>query len=184
MEQRTNYDALMHIARELLEAIGEDPTREGLQETPRRFASWWSEFIDYSPGETETCFISSADFVCVTGMRAYSICEHHLLPFWCDVSIAYIPDGTVLGLSKFARITQQFAHRLQIQEQFCQQIAEEVMRLTASRDVAVYVKGEHLCMAMRGIRTPAVMISTTMQGAFRENSALRADFLRMASTTS
>lgn len=184
MERRTNYDALMHIARELIEALGEDPTREGLQETPRRFASWWSEFIDYRPGDTETSFVSNADFVCITGMRVYSICEHHLLPFWCDVSIAYIPDGTVLGLSKFARIAQQYAHRLQIQEQLCQQIAEEIMRVTATRDIAVLVKGEHLCMTMRGIRTPATMTSTTMQGAFRENSALRADFLRMASVAS
>jgi GTP cyclohydrolase I len=183
-DTKVEYETLLRIGRELIEALGDDPTRPGLSDTPRRFADWWREFIEYEPGETATSFVSSSDLVCVTGIRVYSICEHHLLPFWCDVSIAYVPNGRVLGLSKFARIAQQFAHRLQIQEQLGQQIADEVMRIVESKDVAVHIKGEHLCMSMRGIRTPANMISTTMHGVFRENSASRAEFLQMVSSGS
>lgn len=183
-DKKVNYESLLRIGQELIEALGDDPDRSGLQETPRRFADWWREFIEYVPGETATCFVSASDLVCVTGIRVYSICEHHLLPFWCDISIAYIPRGIVLGVSKFARIAQQFAHRLQIQEQLGQQIAEELMQIVKTEDVAVYLRGEHLCMAMRGIRTPAMMTSLAMHGAFRENNSLRADFLRLASSTS
>src|SRR5581483_9100628 len=133
---------------------------EGLQETPRRWADWWREFIEYDPGTTETTFQTTTtdQLVAVSGMRVFSLCEHHLLPMWCDVSIGYIPDGKVLGLSKFARIAHQFAHQLQLQERIGKQIADELERITGSQDIAVVLKGEHLCMSMRGIRTPGVMM--------------------------
>ncbi len=181
MEGSVDKATLVRVARDLLEAIGENPDREGLQETPRRFADWWGEFIDYAPGETETCFASTStdQMVCVSGIRVWSICEHHLLPFWCDVAIGYIPKGYVLGLSKFARIAHQFAHRLQLQEQLGEQIADEICRIVGSDDVAVVLKGEHLCMSARGIRTPCTMTSSVMRGCFRERSETRQEFLRL-----
>jgi GTP cyclohydrolase I len=177
-----DHEALLRIGRELLVAIGEDPDRDGLRDTPRRWADWWREFISYEPGPTDTAFASAeADqMVVVSGMRVWSLCEHHLLPFWCDLSIAYIPAGRVLGLSKFARVAHQFAHRLQVQERLTARVADEVQRLSGSPDVAVLARGEHLCMSMRGIRTPAMMTSSVVRGAFRESDSARAEFLRLA----
>lgn len=179
--RQVDYPRLLVLGRELLLAIGEDPDREGLLETPRRWADSWREFMEYDPGTTETTFSSVAadQLVCVSGMRVSSRCEHHLLPFWCDVSIGYIPDGKVLGLSKFARIGQQFAHRLQLQEQLGQQIADEISRITGTENVAVVLKGEHLCMTARGIRTSGLMTSSVMRGVFRVQSETRMEFLRL-----
>lgn len=176
-----NYNALLNIGRELLLAIGEDPDREGLQETPRRFADAWREFIEYRPGSTETCFesVSVDQMVVVSGIRVWSHCEHHMMPFWCDVSIGYIAREKVLGLSKFARIAHQFAHQLQLQERLCHQIADEISRITATSDVAVLASGEHLCMTMRGIRTPGTMTSSVMRGIFRTDNNARMEFLRL-----
>jgi GTP cyclohydrolase I len=117
--------------------------------------------------------------VCVSGMRVWSYCEHHLLPFYCDVAIGYITADKVLGLSKFARIAHQFAHQLQLQERLGLQIADEVGRITGSEDVAVVLKGHHLCMESRGIQTPGTMTSSVMRGAFRNLFETRMEFLRM-----
>jgi len=181
--QKVDYPRLLELGRELLLAIGEDPDREGLLETPRRWADSWREFIEYNPGTTDTVFeTSSADqMVTVSGMRVSSLCEHHLLPFWCDVAIGYIADGKVLGLSKFARIAHQFAHQLQLQERLGQQIADEVSRITGTENVAVVLKGEHLCMTTRGIRTPGKMTSSVMRGVFRDEYETRMEFLRLIS---
>lgn len=179
--KQVDYPRLLDLGRELLLAIGENPDREGLQETPRRWADSWREFVEYDPGTTETTFSSSdaGEMVCVSGLRVFSLCEHHLLPFWCDVAIGYIPDEKVLGLSKFARIAHQFAHRLQLQEQLGAQIAEEISRITETENVAVVLRGEHLCMSARGIRTPGQMTTTVMRGLFRTQSDARAEFLRL-----
>ena len=179
--KRVDYPRLLALGHELLLAIGEDPEREGLRETPRRWADSWREFIEYDPGTTETTFSSttSDQLVSVSGIRVASLCEHHLLPFWCDVSIGYIPDEKVLGLSKFARIAHQFAHRLQLQEQLGRQIANEITRITGTMNVAVVLKGEHLCMTARGIRTPGRMTSSVMRGVFRTESETRMEFLRL-----
>lgn len=177
-----DHERLAWLGRELLLALGEDPEREGLRDTPRRFANWWREFIDYDPGELGTTFesINSNQLVIVSGMKVWSLCEHHLLPFWCDVSIAYLVQDRVLGLSKFARIAHKCAHRLQIQERLVTQIADEVCALTDAEDVAVLARGEHLCMSMRGIQTPAILTSADMRGQFRQNAELRAEFLGQA----
>jgi GTP cyclohydrolase I len=179
--KRVDYSQLLALGRELLLAIGEDPDREGLRETPRRWADAWREFIEYDPGTTETTFssVSSEQLVCVSGIRVASLCEHHLLPFWCDVSIGYILDEKVLGLSKFARIAQQFAHRLQLQERLGEQIADEIARITGTQHVAVVLKGEHYCMTARGIRMPGRMTSSVMRGVFRTESQTRMEFLRL-----
>lgn len=171
-----------HCAAVLLVALGEDPARDGLRDTPRRFADLWREFVEHDPGRLDTAFASEAtdQMVAVSGMRVWSVCEHHLIPFWADVSVGYIARGRVLGLSKFARVAHAAAHRLQVQERLSQDIADAVGNLTGSPDVAVLARGEHLCMTMRGVRTPALMTTSVMRGVFRDDPSTRAEFLRLA----
>lgn len=179
--RQVNQEKVESSIRMLLEAIGEDPDRPGLVDTPKRVARSWSEFIDFEPGTTDSLFTHDGDgMVVVSGMRVWSLCEHHLLPFWCDISVGYIPTGQVLGLSKFARVAQQFAHRLQIQERLAKQVCDQISFLTGSPDVAVIARGRHLCMAMRGIRTEGVMTSSVMTGRFRDDHNTRAEFLRLS----
>lgn len=174
-------DALIRHTRELLVLLGQDPDRPGLADTPRRVADMWIEFLSYDPGRTGTTFeaVSADQLVAVKGLRVWSLCEHHLLPFWCDVAIGYLPRERVLGLSKFGRIAQRHAHRLQLQEQLVTDIAAEVQELAQTPDVAVAATGEHLCMAMRGVAMPHRMISSAMLGRFRDRQALRAEFLAL-----
>lgn len=174
-------DRLEALCRALLIELGEDPDREGLIDTPRRWARWWMDFVGYEPGTLDTTFesVSHDQLVLVSGMRVWSLCEHHLLPFWCDVTVAYIAAGEVLGLSKFARIAHQAAHRLQLQEQLIRQIADTVEHITGSADVAVLGTGEHLCMTMRGIRTPARMTSSILRGQFQSDPDRRAELFAL-----
>jgi GTP cyclohydrolase I len=176
-----DYDKLLTIGRDLLIAIGEDPDREGLKDTPRRFASAWREFIQYDAGNHATTFesVNTDQMVIVKGMRVWSMCEHHLLPFWCDISIGYIADGKILGLSKFGRIAKKISHRLQLQEQLVEQIAAELVKITGSKNVAVIAKGEHLCMTMRGVELSAMMISSSLHGVFRNDPQARMEFLEL-----
>lgn len=177
-----SYDRLLTLGRELLLAIGEDPQRPGLVDTPRRWANWWREFVEYDPGSTNTTFETEVvdQLVAVSGIRVWSLCEHHLLPFWCDITIGYISSGRVLGLSKFGRIAHNRAHSLQIQERLVHEIADDVELLTGSPDIAVLATGEHLCMTMRGIKTPSLMRSSIMRGVFRTDNAARAELLSLA----
>lgn len=188
MKKKVDAKKLESLGRELLLAIGEDPKREGIQDTPRRWAKWWGEFIDYDPGKVGTAFqqVRADQMVVVSGMRVWSLCEHHLLPFYCDVSVGYITAGKVLGLSKFARLAHKHAHSLQVQERLVHQLAQDIQRLAGTEDVAVLARGEHLCMTMRGVRTPGVMVSSVMQGQFRDHHEVRNEFLtavRLADTT-
>lgn len=171
----TGRDPLEDIARSLLVEIGEDPDRDGLQDTPTRYARWWREFTEYDPGTFDTCFteVAAGQLIEVNKMRVWSLCEHHLLPFWCDISIAYISRGKILGLSKFARIAHGHAHRLQVQERLTTDIANTVEAISESPDVAVRACGEHLCMIMRGIRTAANMSTSVLRGAFRDDPDMR-----------
>lgn len=181
-ETPADVDELEMIGRELLLAIGEDIGREGLRDTPRRFAAWWGEFINYDPGRLDTAFetVTTDQLVAVTGMRVWSLCEHHLLPFWADVSVGYIATDRVLGLSKFARIAQKHAHRLQLQERLVHDIADEVQELTGSANVGVVARGVHLCMAMRGVKTDATMVTSVLRGMFRDDARTRAEFMTLA----
>lgn len=176
-----DYEKLVEIGRELLKAIGEDVDRDGLQDTPHRYAKWWKEFIDYDAGKIETAFTldNNDQMVAVTGMRVWSLCEHHLLPFSATISIGYIPEDKVLGLSKFARIAHKYAHKPQVQERLVQEIADEVQRVTGSENVAVVADGEHSCMVMRGIRTSGSMRTSVMGGVFRSEPETRAEFLNL-----
>lgn len=179
-----NLERLQDICRELLITIGEDPDREGLKDTPRRFAHYWQEFINYESGNSDVTFesVTTDQMVIVSGIRVWSLCEHHLLPFWCDISIGYIARNRVLGLSKFARIAHKYAHRLQIQERLIHQIADEIQELTQSKDIAILASGEHLCMSMRGIKTPAQMKTSVMRGVFFEKPEARQEFLTITNT--
>jgi len=175
-------ERLEYIGRSLLEALGEDPQRPGLEDTPKRWARMWLEFVQYDPGTVDTAFehMETDQMVVIRGMRVWSLCEHHLLPFSCDISVGYITTNRVLGLSKFARIAHQHAHRLQIQERLVADIADTIQEITGSDDVAVTGVGEHLCMTMRGIKTQASMITSVVRGRFRHDVAARAEFLGLA----
>lgn len=166
---------LERIGKELLQALGEDVNREGLRETPRRFANMWKEFVEYQPGNHDTTFeaVTTDQLVIVSGLRVWSFCEHHLLPFYTDVTIAYLASTKVLGLSKFARIAHMYAHRLQVQERLVHQIADKVQQLVESDSVAVIGHGVHMCMVMRGIKTPGVMTTSVLRGEFQQRTDLK-----------
>lgn len=181
METSAQSKQLEALARNLLTILGEDPERPGLQETPRRFAGYWQEFLHYDPGKTDTTFqaVTVDQMVAVSGIRVWSLCEHHLLPFWCDIAVGYITQAKVIGLSKIPRICQRFAHRLQLQERLVDDIATELARLTESSHVAVVAKGVHTCMSMRGIKSDGVMTSSVMRGHFKSNHHTRMEFLTL-----
>jgi GTP cyclohydrolase I len=182
--KKVDHPRLKELVREMLIALGEDPDREGLLETPRRIANFWQEFIEYDPGKLNTTFSSVRhnQMVAVTGMRVWSMCEHHMLPFWCDVSVAYIAEDKVLGLSKFARIAHKNAHALSLQEKLVADISDDLKKFLETENVAVLAKGEHLCMTMRGIRTPHRMISSALSGKFHK-AEQRMEFLRIVDTS-
>ena len=154
---------------------------DSLVGTPRRVATFYAEFLDYTDDNIETVFdgLMTDQMVAATGMRIWSICKHHLLPFWCDVNIGYLTsNGKLLGLSKLARIAKLHAHKLQMQEYLVVDIADHLESLVGP-DVAVTATGEHLCMTMRGIETEAVIHSQVMRGAFYEQPQTRNEFLAL-----
>lgn len=177
-----NRAALEQVCRDLLVAIGEDPDREGLQDTPRRWAGWWAEFLSGQPPEkmgTTFKAVAADQLVMLKGIRAWSLCEHHLLPFWCDITVAYVAQDRIMGISKLARIARHYAARLQVQERLVTQIADEVAARVGTRDVAVVARGQHLCMQMRGVCSEATMVSSDVRGLFREEAALRAELMSL-----
>lgn len=180
-EPAVNYERLLKIGHDLIVAIGSDPQADGMRDTPRRFADYWREFIEYDPGNIYTTFesVTTDQMVIVSGIRVWSVCEHHLLPFWCDVSIGYIATDKVLGLSKFGRIAHMAAHKPQLQERLVHEIVDQIEDVTGSPDVAVIAKGEHLCMTMRGIKSEAMMVSSVTRGMFRSSDSARAEFLSL-----
>jgi GTP cyclohydrolase I len=177
--RRVDREALRQVCIAFLLAIGEDPERAGLKDTPRRFADHWAEFVDYQPGSINTAFdsIRSDQMVVLRNVRVSTYCEHHLLPFECLVSIGYIAEKKVLGLSKLARIAHLYAHRLQIQERLVDQIAGEVLNQTGCNDVAVVAIGVHSCMRTRGIKSDGEMIVSSIHGRFKHDAAMRAEFM-------
>ncbi len=179
---------LEDAAREILIGIGEDPEREGLLKTPQRVAKVYDELMDgYSkdPEKLINGALFNVDYdqmVVVNDIEFYSMCEHHLLPFFGHAHIAYLPDGKVIGLSKIPRIVDMFAHRLQVQERMTQQIAEFINEQVKPQGVAVVIEAQHMCMAMRGIKKQeASMTTSAMLGAFRTRLQTRIEFLNRIS---
>lgn len=178
-------DDLTKHYRSILESLGEDLERDGLRDTPQRAAramafltrGYRQDLHEIVNGAIfESC---NDEMVVVKDIELYSLCEHHLLPFIGKCHIAYLPGGKILGLSKFARIVNMFACRLQIQENMSQQIADAVMEVTRARGVAVVVEARHMCMMMRGVeKQNSSMTSSVMLGDFRTNLSTREEFLR------
>lgn len=169
----------------LLEGIGEDPTREGLVETPDRVARMWEELAggmesDTSEHLSRTFAVNSNDLVIERDITFYSMCEHHMLPFYGRVTIGYIPRGRVAGLSKLARTVEVYARRLQLQEQLTAQIADALMEHLAPEGAIVLIEAEHMCMTMRGVQKPGTTtVTLARRGCFESNPALEERFFRM-----
>ena len=183
-ETGVSQEGVMRAVRQLLLAVGEDPTRQGLRETPDRVARMYTELLD-GYWVDPVALVNDAVFeetydemVIVRDIEFYSLCEHHLLPFLGRAHVAYFPRGKVIGLSKIPRIVDMFARRLQVQERLTRQIAEFIDNLLNPFGVAVVIEGLHLCATMRGVKKhDARMTTSAMFGAFRKNIATRQEFL-------
>ena len=170
------------LVREMLYTLGEDPQREGLLKTPERVARMYGELLAGYRTDLDTLINGALfeseyqDMVVVRDIQFYSLCEHHLLPFFGRAQVAYIPDGKIIGLSKIPRIVEMYARRLQVQERMTHQIAETLQEVLAPRGAAVLVEGTHLCSVMRGVKQEnAHMVTSAMLGTFRDNESMRAD---------
>ncbi|ABK78502.1 GTP cyclohydrolase I [Cenarchaeum symbiosum A] len=160
------------LVRELIIELGEDPTREGLRETPARMARMYGEiFGGYeSDAELSVQFSEDSDAVVARDIGFYSVCEHHMLPFFGSIHIAYLPDGKVFGVSKLVRLVEKYSRRLQIQERLTRNIADELSS-QGVKGVAVVAEAEHLCMKMRGVRSDARLTSSAFRGAYKDADA-------------
>ncbi|PPE74038.1 GTP cyclohydrolase I FolE [Solimonas fluminis] len=176
---------LAGLYRELMRGIGEDVRREGLVGTPNRAAKAF-EFLTRGYREDIESLVNGAvfqstsqDMVLVRNIEFYSLCEHHILPFFGKVHVAYLPAGKVIGLSKIPRIVDVFARRLQIQENLTEQIAQCIEQVTLARGVAVIVEARHMCMLMRGVEKQAAsMLTSSLRGKFQQDESLRNQLLR------
>lgn len=170
---------------DMLHAIGEDPGREGLIDTPRRIADMYGEIFEglfSDPREHLRVGFEVAhdEMVILRDIPFYSMCEHHFLPFHGEAHVGYIPDGRVVGISKLARVVEGFAKRPQIQEQLTSQVAEAIMEVLQPDGVGVVIEAEHLCMTMRGVKKPGSrMMTSAMRGDFRNSEVTRAEFLAL-----
>jgi GTP cyclohydrolase I len=179
-------DPIEALARELLVRIGEDPAREGLRATPDRVARSWRELTEGYSLDVKALVNGAvfkapdSDMVVVSDIHFYSMCEHHLLPFFGRAHVAYIPAGKIIGLSKIPRLVTAFSRRLQVQERLTCQIASAVEETIAPRGVAVVIEARHLCMEMRGARSVSAPTKTSsMRGIFRTDARTRAEFLNL-----
>jgi len=179
-----DIEAIKKIVFKLLKAVGEDPNRDGLKNTPDRVARMYSELLSgYRdvPAKVVNNALFEVEYdemVIVRDIEFYSMCEHHMLPFVGRAHVAYIPKGKVLGLSKIPRIVDMYARRLQVQERMTRQIADFISDLLKPQGVAVVVEAMHLCSMMRGVKKhDARMTTSAMHGAFRANPATRHEFL-------
>jgi GTP cyclohydrolase I len=179
-------DKVKGLLRELLIELGEDPDREGLAKTPERLAATLAFLTSGHGADPEAlirgaCFAQAADsMVIVRDIEIYSLCEHHLLPFYGRCHIGYIPDGMVVGVSKLARLADLFSRRLQIQERLTEQIAHAIMNHVRAQGVGVMIEARHLCMMMRGVeKQNSMMVTSSVLGTFRESYATRQEFLTL-----
>jgi len=177
-----------HYFRKMIEFIGEDPKREGLLKTPTRAAHAF-EFMTQGYKKNIDEVVNGAIFtsdndemVVVKDIEMYSMCEHHLLPFFGKAHVGYIPKGKIIGLSKIARIVDMYARRLQVQENLTKEIAQTLMQVTGALGVGVVIEAQHLCMMMRGVeKQNSVMKTSCLLGVFRKEDATRKEFLALIS---
>ncbi|MEZ4642182.1 MAG: GTP cyclohydrolase I FolE [Chloroflexota bacterium] len=178
--------AIEEAVRAILHNVGEDPERDGLIGTPDRIARMYDEVLGGYHVDPEKLVngalfdVDYSEMVLVKDIEYFSMCEHHMLPFFGRAHVAYLPTNKVIGLSKIPRLVEMFARRLQVQERMTHQIAEMLNDILQPRGVAVMVEGQHMCSMMRGVKKEhPVMVTTTMLGAFKEDRNLREDFMRM-----
>ncbi|WP_441293097.1 GTP cyclohydrolase I FolE [Sorangium sp. KYC3313] len=177
---------MQRLVREIISELGEDADREGLRRTPERVARAF-EFFASGYGVDVESLVKDAKFsleanhmILVRNIEIYSLCEHHLLPFFGRCHIGYVPDKTVCGVSKLARIADAYARRLQIQERMTDQVAGSIMELIKPKGVGVVIEARHLCMMMRGVeKQNSVMVTSAVLGSFRESHATRTEFLSL-----
>ena len=179
-----NNKIIAKLIEKLLQELGEDPTREGLLKTPTRVAKSWLYFsrgynLDLDDVVNNAIFHeASKDMVVVRDVEFFSLCEHHLLPFFGKAHVGYIPNGKVIGLSKIPRIIDMYARRLQVQERLTHQIADAIQDVLKPNGVAVVMEGRHMCMQMRGVEKQNSLATTsTMLGRFRESVRTRNEFM-------
>lgn len=180
-----DQDKIKEAVKLLLEGIGEDVNREGLVDTPERIARMYAEIMsgmDEKPEEhlSKVFTVDNNEMVLEKDIVFYSMCEHHMLPFYGKVHVAYIPNGKVVGLSKLARTVEVYAKRLQLQEQMTAQIADAIMDCLSPQGVMVVAEAEHMCMTMRGVKKPgSKTVSIATRGVFEDNAALQNQFFQM-----
>tara|TARA_R110002167_G_scaffold404_4_gene1852 strand:+ start:2628 stop:3173 length:546 start_codon:yes stop_codon:yes gene_type:complete len=177
--------SLEYHFKQILKGLGEDPTREGLKETPKRYIKFMKEFL--APKEFNfTCFDAEGtdEMIVQTNIPFYSLCEHHIAPFFGVANIAYIPNDKIVGLSKLARTLDLYANRLQNQERITTQIAERLLKELNPLGVAVTLKAQHLCMCMRGVKKHNTWTTTSkMLGVFKEDDKARNEFFNIINGT-
>ena len=180
-----NQDKIKEAVKLLLEGIGEDAEREGLVDTPDRIARMYTEIFSGMEEEaavplSKVFRVEDSEMVLEKDIVFYSMCEHHMMPFYGKAHVAYIPDGKVVGLSKLARTVEVFAKRLQVQERLTNQIADAVFEHLTSKGVMVGLEAEHMCMTMRGVKKPgSKTVSIATRGAFADNTELQNRFFQM-----
>jgi GTP cyclohydrolase I len=180
-----DQDKIKKAVHEILVAIGEDPSREGIRETPRRIAEMYAEVfrgMTEDPREVLSVGFEEGhhEMVILKDIPFYSMCEHHLLPFYGMAHIGYIPKGRVVGASKLGRVVEIIAKRPQLQERLTTQIADSIVEALQPQGVAVVIEAEHMCMTMRGVKKPGSNIVTSaMRGIFRSNAVTRSEFLSL-----
>ncbi len=179
-------DGIEPLIRQMVTLLGEDPSRDGLRETPKRVARAWRDLTrgyEQDPDQVlqSALFdVSYDEMVVVKDIEVFSLCEHHMLPFFGKMHVAYIPRKKVIGLSKTARLVDIFARRLQIQERLTQQVAETIQNAIRPEGVGVICEAQHLCMMMRGVeKQHSSTVTSSMMGAFRENPKTREEFLTL-----
>ena len=174
-----NKRKIVKLVRELIVQLGENPDREGLLGTPQRIADMYEEiFAGYCMNsELEISFSEETDSIIAKDIQFYSMCEHHMLPFFGRIHIAYTPSGKVFGISKLARLVEKYSKRLQIQERLTKEVADEIMKMGV-KGVTVIAEGEHLCMKMRGVRNNSTIITIANRGLVYQNDS-RAHLLAM-----
>ena len=184
----TELKKIEELITELLSLIGENPAREGINKTPQRVAKAWEFFSNGYKQDLESIInnaIFSEDYdemVTIKDIDFFSLCEHHLLPFFGKAHVSYIPDGKIIGLSKIPRLVEMYVRRLQVQERMTQQIAEALNSALSPKGVAVVLEGQHMCMQMRGVEKQNSYATTSfMTGLFRKDARTREEFLNIIS---